>query len=259
MAKKTSKTPKKPVENGLKAFSIHSNNEASKSAMAALSAEVAAHPSFAFAAAAGVTSVDPETVARRYLDQALGSTAVRNFTAPVADEVPSEFKTLGTEAIPLTGTTIVKFRQNFSKIPVYGSLVTVELDESNKLLGINSSLGTPKDVSPVAKISPADAVKAVKAYPGYTKDLDKIVPRINYYFDGAASKWRLVFILEDVPVVPKTKGRSPVLMDYVVDAHSGKVVTALPRTPRPLFRKRSLTGWGSPGPFRWTMQELRRF
>src|SRR5437764_12092749 len=118
MAKKTSKTVKKPVENGLKAFSIHSNNEASKPAMAALSAEEAAHPSFAFAAAAGVTSVDPETAARRYLDQALGSPAVRGFTAPVADQVPSEFKSLGTESIPLTGTTIVKFRQNFSKIPV---------------------------------------------------------------------------------------------------------------------------------------------
>jgi Zn-dependent metalloprotease len=247
MAKKTSKTVKKPVENGLKAFSIHSNNEASKPAMAALSAEEATHPSFS--AAAGVASVDPETVARRYLDQALGSAAVRNFTAPVADEVPSEFKSLGTESIPLTGTTIVKFRQNFSKIPVYGSLVSVELDESNKLLGINSSLGTPKSVSPVAKISPADAVKAVKAYPGHTKDLDKIVPRLNYYFDGAASKWRLVFILEDVPVVPKTKGRSPVLMDYVVDAHSGKVVTALPRTSTAAAQHTAPDGLGNPRTF----------
>jgi Zn-dependent metalloprotease len=231
MAKKTSKPASKPVENGLKTFSMHSKDEASKPSMAALSAAEAADPSFNFAAAAGSASLDPETVARRYLDLALDSTAVRGFTAPSADEVPSEFKSLGTESIPLTGTTIVKFRQNFSKIPVYGSLVTVEIDDSNKLLGINSALGTPQSVSPVARISPADAVKAVKAYPGYTKDLDKIVPRLNYYFDSTSSKWRLVFILEDVPVVSKTKGRSPVLMDYVVDAHSGKVVAALPRTP----------------------------
>jgi hypothetical protein len=60
-------------------------------------------------------------------------------------------------------------------------------------------------VSPVASISPAEAVKAVKAFPGHTKDLDKIVPRLNYYFDRVASKWRLVFILEDVPVVAKQK------------------------------------------------------
>lgn len=128
-------------------------------------------------------------------------------------------------------------------------MVTVELDESNKLLGINSALGTPQSVSPVARISPADAVKAVKAYPGYTKDLNKIVPRLNYYFDSAASKWRLVFILEDVPVVPKTKGRSPVLMDYVVDAHSGKVVTALPRTPTVAVQETAPDGLGNPRSF----------
>jgi Zn-dependent metalloprotease len=243
MPKKASKTVSKLVQNGLKTFSMHSKDEASYQNMAALSAEESARPSFA--AAAGVTSVDPETVARRYLDQALGSSAIRSFTAPVADQVPSEFKSLGTETVPLTGTTIVKFRQYFSKIPVYGSLITVELDESKKLLGINSALGQPKSVSPVARISPADAVKAVKAYPGHTKNLDKIVPRLNYYFDRTASKWRLVFILEDVPVVPKTKGVSPVLMDYVVDAQSGKVVTAIPRTPTVAVQQTAPDGLGT--------------
>src|SRR5262245_66114613 len=109
MAKKTSKTASRPVENGLKTFSMHSRDDASYQNMAALTAAESAHPSFA--ATAGVTSVDPETVARRYLDLALGSPAVRNFTAPVADEVPSEFKSLDTQTIPLTGTTVVKFRQ----------------------------------------------------------------------------------------------------------------------------------------------------
>ena len=242
MAKKTSKKASKPVGNGLKTFSMHSKDDASYQDMAALTAAESAHPSFA--AAANATPVDPETAARRYLDLALGSPAVSNFTAPVADEVPSEFKSLDTETIPLTGTTMVKFRQYFSKIPVYGSLVTVELDDANKLLGINSALGTPQSVSPVARISPAEAVKAVKAYPGHAKDLDKIVPRLNYYFDRVASKWRLVFILEDVPVVAKTKVRSPVLMDYVVDAHTGKVVTEIPRTPH---GRRSENGRGRIG------------
>ena len=242
MAKKTSKKASKPVGNGLKTFSMHSNDDASYQDMAALTAAESAHPSFA--AAANATPVDPETAARRYLDLALGSPAVSNFTAPVADEVPSEFKSLDTETIPLTGTTMVKFRQYFSKIPVYGSLVTVELDDANKLLGINSALGTPQSVSPVARISPAEAVKAVKAYPGHAKDLDKIVPRLNYYFDRVASKWRLVFILEDVPVVAKTKVRSPVLMDYVVDAHTGKVVTEIPRTPTVAVQKTAADGLG---------------
>jgi len=215
--------------NGLKTFALHSLDEGSKPAMTALSSSRSASPTFSFAGSA--TNVDPETAARSYLDQALASDATPGFTAPVADKKPSEFKSLGTESVPLTGTTTVKFRQNFGKIPVYGSLVTVELDEKNDLVGINSALGTPESVRPVATISAADAVKAVKAYPGHTKDLEKVVPRLNYYYDTGASRWRLVFILEDVPVVPTTKGPSPVLMDYVVDAHSGKVVAALPRTP----------------------------
>lgn len=249
VAAKKSKTKGESSVNGLKVFSLHSQDKASKSAMTALSATRSMNPSFAFADATGMTTVDPETAARNYLDQALASSATPGFTAPVADAVPSEFKSLGTESIPLTGTTIVKFRQNFSKIPVYGSLVTIELDESNKLLGINSALGTPAAVDAVAKISAAEAVKAVKAYPGHTKDLNKVVPRLNYYFDAGASKWRLVFILEDVPVVPDSKGPSPVLMDYVVDANSGKVVAALPRTPTIAAQETALDGLGKPRTF----------
>src|SRR5262245_28736280 len=230
MAKKTSGTKKVPADNGLKSFSLHTNNKGSRKAMEALIEEQSEAPSFGLAATADVGTLDPETVARRYLNQALNSDAVPQLTAPTIDDLNSEFKSLGAETIPLTGTTTVKFRQNFANVPVYGSLVTVELDEGNKLLGINSAVGTPKDVSPIAKISAADAVKAAQKYPGYKKDLKGIVPRLNFYFDKPESKWRLVFILEDVPVVPETKARSPVLMDYIVDAHTGKVVAALPRT-----------------------------
>jgi Zn-dependent metalloprotease len=67
--------------------------------------------------------------------------------------------------------------------------------------------------------------------------LENIVPHLYYYFDNPNEKWRLVFVLEDVPVsAPKgaTKGPfkvSPTLMDYVVDAQTGTVVAELPRTP----------------------------
>jgi Zn-dependent metalloprotease len=39
---------------------------------------------------------------------------------------------------------MVKFRQTFNKIPVYGSYVTVELDKDNKCIGINSSMVPPR-------------------------------------------------------------------------------------------------------------------
>jgi Zn-dependent metalloprotease len=122
---------------------------------------------------------------------------------------------------------------------VYGSLVTVELDDKNELVSLNSSLGTPDKVSPVAKISPSDALKAVEKVAGYKKDFTGIVPKLNFYFDKAQGKWRLVFIAEDVSVrstdskATKDGPRrvSPIYMDFIVDAHTGALVAQLPRTP----------------------------
>ena len=54
---------------------------------------------------------------------------------------------------------MVKFRQQLNKIPIYGSLVSVELDENNGLLSISSASGKPSNVSAVAKISPAKAME----------------------------------------------------------------------------------------------------
>jgi Zn-dependent metalloprotease len=86
----------------------------------------------------------------------------------VANGATSQFKTIGTETVPLTGTRTVKFRQTVNDIPVYGSLVTVELDSDNSLVGIDSALGEPEDVDPVATISPATALTAAAAAPdGY--------------------------------------------------------------------------------------------
>ena len=220
--------------NGLNSFSMHASDAASAPMIAAVRKEEAARRSFALTTGPEAAAVDPETVARGYLQQALASKSVAAFTAPKAGDTVSEFKSLGTETIPLTGTRTVKFRQTLSTIPIYGSLVTVELDDDNRLISLNSAVGKPSGISPVAKVSPADAARAVKDYPGYRKNLDGVVPRLNYYFDKRTSKWRLVFFFEDVRVTPeKAKpqaGPAKRLMDYVVDAHNGKVVAQLPRT-----------------------------
>lgn len=220
--------------NGLNAFSMHSSDAGSARLVAAVRAESATHRSIALTATPNVGAVDPETVARGYMQQALDSKSVAAFAAPKSGDTTSEFKSLGTETIPLTGTKTVKFRQTLNTIPVYGSLITVELDDDNHLVGLNSALGKPTGISPIAKISPAQAAAAVRAYPGSKKDVDGVVPNLYYYFDKDASKWRLVFFFEDVRVTPEKgkaqAGPSKRLMDYVVDAQSGKVVAELPRT-----------------------------
>ena len=199
-----------------------------------LRSERSSVPSFGIAASTGVENTDPETVARGYLKQALASEAVPSFTAPPTDGGNSDFRSLGTETLPLTNTKTVKFRQTYNQIPIYSSLVTVELDDKNEFLSINSALGTPLGVSSNAKVAPADALeKALKA--AGSKRGENLTPRLNYYFDKKGDRWRLVYIIEDVPLgKPKKSAGSlspQLVMDYVIDAHSGALVAELPRTP----------------------------
>ncbi len=244
-ATKAKKIPKLPG-NGLERFGMHTVDKKSAKAMSALAKERAKLPAFGFKPAAAAQPRDPETAARRYLEQTLESKAVPAFTRPSANNLQSEFARLGVERIPLTKTTTVKFRQTFNSIPVYGSLVTVELDNKNKLLSIHSALGTPQGVRPVAKLSPAEAIAAVKKHPGGKKDLSGAVPRVYFYYDQQrkSGKWRLVYIMEDVPVVPERKKRrtAAALVDYVVDAHTGKLVAELGRTPTATVRLRDDLG-----------------
>lgn len=228
--------------NGLTTASLHAGDGRVGAALAELSPEPANYPGVRPTGSAQAGALDPETAARRFLDQALASSAVPSLAAPDVNGAASQFRTIGTETIPLTGTKTVKFRQTLHGIPVYGSLVTVEVEDDNRLIAIDSALGSPEGVDPVATISPAAAVTSAAAAPdGYLPDLTGVVPRLNYYFDRATQTWRLVYILEDVRVAldrdaePRADRASvfepPRFMDYVVDAHDGQVVALLPRTP----------------------------
>ena len=103
---------------GFRTFVMHAGDEQAAPAFAALSGSL---PTFTRAADTGAEAVDPETAARGYLHEALASDAVPAFTAPEAEGAPDEFKSVGTETIPLTRTTTVKFRQMHNKVPVSSS------------------------------------------------------------------------------------------------------------------------------------------
>ena len=181
-------------------------------------------------------NLDPESAAKRILAHALESNAAADLTAPMVGSIESTFKSLGVETVPLTGTTIVKFRQQLRGIPVYGSLVTVELDENNEMVSLNSNLATPDLASFVAKVSPHEALKRAAAEAGYGRELPEVTPALNLYLDHQ-NKWHLAYIVENVRIrkEPKAKGTGdghvPLVFDYVVDALTGSLVAALPRTP----------------------------
>src|SRR5438477_5970858 len=92
------------IGSGLQSFSMHALDQKSAPIFARLQQERASYPAFALGGAATIPQLDPETVAKGYLNQALASKAVRSFTAPKSAGITSEFKSLGSESVPLTGT-----------------------------------------------------------------------------------------------------------------------------------------------------------
>ena len=184
-------------------------------------------------------SLDPESAARRYVDAMVtGAPAMTTAaTAPATPTAAAELKSLGIDRIPFTGNQHVKFRQYVHKIPVYGSLVSVELDGDNGFVSINTTMGDPGTVNPVADLSPQAVLKKVAKWAGYGKAELKQQPRPHFYFDAGQSSWRLVYLVEDVlRMKPRAAAKAdsvatlPEVSDFVVDAHNGELVAELPRT-----------------------------
>lgn len=251
------------LANGLQRFSFHSDDNPD-------AARTLFRPVGLVAAARGApappddpTVLSAESAAQAYLRNALASTDLPTFTAPEVNGEPSEFKSLGTEKLPLTGTQTVKFRQTYNKIPVYGSLVTVELDGDNALMSINSSIGDPRNVDPVARVSPAEALSKVTGLAGYTAQTLNVSPRLSYYFDSSANRWRLVYILEDVvKLEPANRDAEsdrrdslPEVVDYIIDAHTNDLVKEVARTFTALVTEPATDGLGVSRTIRITQED----
>jgi len=172
MAKKAkkAKTARAPAARGFKALAMHVTEAKGRGIFEALKAERPAAAAFGLVASQP-ENLDPESAAKRILEQALASDAAPSLNAPKVGGTESDFKSLGVETVPLTGTSVVKFRQQVKGIPVYGSLVSVELDDNNEVVSLNSNLATPDVSSHLAKVSPQDALKRVASEAGYGREL----------------------------------------------------------------------------------------
>jgi Zn-dependent metalloprotease len=233
-AKKTPTRAAAPASraNGFKAVAMHITEENGRRVFAALKADRPA--AFVFShLACQPKDLDPESAAKRILEHAFASKAMPSLNAPRIDGTESNFKSLGVETVPLTGTRVVKFRQQVKGIPVFGSLVNVELDGHNEMVSLNSNMAEPNLPSYVARISPHQAMKSIAAKAGYGRELPEGIPTLNLYLDNKA-KWHLAYIVEDVR--SRKKGKTmvkdfPLVHDYVIDALTGGLVAELPRTP----------------------------
>jgi Zn-dependent metalloprotease len=194
-------------------------------------------------AAPGLGISSPEDAARVYLQESLASPDLPAFTIAPMAESDVDFEVEGTEDVALTGSKIVRFRQEFKHIPVYGSRVSVELDQSNGLLSLNSALGTPTDVDVNPQITPEQARDAIAREAGLDALAYDVTPSLRLYFDRTDNAWRLVYVAEDVVSAvdeePPTSGVEarahrhpplPPVFDFVLDAHTGHLIAKLPRT-----------------------------
>ena len=127
-SKTTSRTAKKrapaspPAQTrGFTALAMHVTEPSGAATFAALKAE---HPTTAAFALdeSRAENLDPESAAKRILAHALASDAMPVADTPKAGGADTDFKSLGVETVPLTATTVVKFRQQVHGIPIYGSL-----------------------------------------------------------------------------------------------------------------------------------------
>jgi Zn-dependent metalloprotease len=219
-----------PRKNGLRTFAFHRDESA---ASPALALSLAAKPG---APAENLAAMEPEQAARILLQNALESDGLPGFTVADMEGGATEFRPLGHKKLFLTNSQTVKFRQLYREIPVYGSLITVEMDARHRLLSINSALGSPAGVDAEPRISPAQAVEAVRKAAGWGEsDPLGVKPRLFFYFDGSGEgAWHLAYIAENVPQRQEEDQEDdhplPQLFDYVVDAHTVELIAALPRT-----------------------------
>jgi Zn-dependent metalloprotease len=220
------------AKHDFKGLAIHVTEANGRRILAALRADRTAHSVFSHAAYQP-GNLDPESAAKRILAHAFASKKMPTLNAPKIDGIESRFKSLGVETVPLTGTRIVKFRQQVNDIPVFGSLVCVELDDNNELVSLNAGMAEPNLRSYIARISPYQALKKIAVIAGYGRELPAGTPTLNLYRDSPG-KWHLVYIVEDVRSRKKGKAALkdfPLVHDYVIDAITGGLVAELPRTP----------------------------
>lgn len=236
------------MKKGFTNFGFHTYSKDAAKITQQLSEEKSGVRSFALTEeSGGLEALDPETAARQHLDLMLSSSGLPQIAAPAIKEKPCEFRTIGVETLPLTGTKTVKFRQTYDRIPVYGSLITIELDEKNDLLAVNSSIGMPENVDGVADIPARDAIETARRDAGLDEPLNS-APQLAYYMDTEGGQWHLAYLIEDVPQYHDSDDVEfpPSLsMDYWIDANSGEIIVKLPSSAN-IVNQNVIDGLGNP-------------
>lgn len=174
-------------------------------------------------------AADAETIARNYLDEVFANESLADITNPDVDGRPSSFELLSIDDSTLEGSTIVRFTQTLSGVPIFGSAVIVELDKNNEFVAFSSALGEPRGTSPSPAVSPGSAQELVRQYALLPADSELPEPELVYYFAPETEQWHLAHLFREVAGSVRDTEGPPLLADYFIDAHSNQLIAALPR------------------------------
>lgn len=195
-------------------------------------------------AAFSVGPLDMTSLAHDYLVRVLAFDAGLSFDA--APQAAPEVVVTRVQPSPLAGSEVVRFAQAHAKIPIFGSHMLVELRGDGSLVGVDAELAAVQGVSPEPTIDAAQALANVAAQAGVDAASVTLAEpaTLTFAHDDAAGRWRLAWLLRDVPLTPVDRvhgrgcghGGSPRLRtgarNYLVDAHDGEVFLDYSSAPR---------------------------
>lgn len=195
--------------------------------------------------------MSPVEIGRNYLMTMMDDTDMALVSVPenrvggANDRV--SFKELKSEFDPLTEVHFVKFRQLIDEVPVYGSFVSMAVDEDRNILNFNSTLKRDPGNKIMARVSSGQASEIIR--PLVAETTSPTIPKLNYFYSDARQTWYLVYMFKDMLMKrnarparhePKNEQNddhqhshgpdsSPVIMDVVVDSLTGEVLEMLSR------------------------------
>lgn len=178
-----------------------------------------------------MASLDEESVARLYLRALLESDELDLPTHDPDDPSAPGFRRLGVSRVSETGHRVVKFRQTYRGVPVYGTLITVELSAVNYLRAITWNRADPGELDPLARLSPVEAWGQVAEVAGRGVQAPVRAPELFVRYREASGNWHLVYRFGGVSEAPSDDLFGGMRFDYLVDAHSGSPVDREPSAP----------------------------
>ena len=189
-----------------------------------------------------------EAAARFFLERLLqrdGRPSMRSASEPGEPGTVPGMVLSSQQELPVTGSRLVRFTQTSRTIPVFGGQAVVELDRDRALVSAEVRLGDVPDVGTSPTLQAAEAVGRISAATAIQVEPSDLrqPPTLEYFHDDAAGTWHLAWHVRGVPGLPAEAEaeeghgigvgfrRRHALADYLVDAHSGELLSYFSTTP----------------------------